>query len=221
MSDPAPSPSEKGRDLLSRNAALAERLHALGARGTTVAAALARPGTPPPADLVAALDAACREFDALRTEALATARAAGLAVPAAAAIASTRELERLLRALLAELQAAERRAALARVRAQALALLDRVAALVHRDDPAFPALLRCQKRANEVRAALAAAVDTDPDVQRAAAEEMAAPFAALLALLDRGSSLDDAQWAALEDAVAVAFGRPLAAAVARGRLHQR
>ena len=68
------SPSAGGaRGLLKRNAALAARLRELGARGTAAAAALTRPGAPPPHDLTMALGEATREFNALRDEAFAAA----------------------------------------------------------------------------------------------------------------------------------------------------
>jgi hypothetical protein len=221
MPDPARSTSETARALRDRNAALAARLGALGARGSAAAAGLAARGTPPPDDLVQALDAARRDFDALRAESLDVAVAAGVAAPDPETLDSTSRLERLLAALAEALQAAERRSAVARVREEALAVLERVASLVHRDDPAFAALVVCQKRADEVRAALQAATQTDLEVQRAAAVEMTAPFVALLTLLDAGSRLDDERWAAAEDTVVAAFGRPLAAAATRGRLRSR
>jgi hypothetical protein len=221
MSDPTRPTPETARALSSRNAALAARLGALGARGTAAAASLAAPGAPPSDDLVLALDAARREFDALRAETLALVTAAGLPAPPAEAIGSTSDLEPVLGELGAALEAEERRAAAARVRAHALAILDRVSALVHRDEPAFAALVLCQKRAEEVRAALLASEDADPEVQRAAAAQMTAPFVAVLTLLDPAPGFDDAQWAAVEDAVVTAFGRPLAAAAARGRLRPR
>ena len=142
--------------------------------GATAATALSGSGTPPTDDLVHALRDAGRDFAALRAEALAAAGAAGVTAPPAEAIASTRHLEDVLRALVQTLEVEERRAALARVRAEALAVLDRVAALVHRDDPAFAALARCHKRANAVRAALAASSESDPERERAAAAEATA-----------------------------------------------
>jgi hypothetical protein len=39
--------------------------------------------------------------------------------------------------------------------------------------------------------------------------------------MDGAEGVDDDQWASLEDTVADAFGRPLAAAAARGRLRER
>jgi hypothetical protein len=221
MSDPTRPTPETARALSTRNAALAARLAALGVRGTAAAAALARPGTPPADDLVAALDAARRDFEALRAEALEATAAAGLAPPDAETIGSTRELEGLLRVLGEAWEAAERRAETARVRDEALAVLDRVGSLAHRDDPVFAPLVLCQKRAEEVRAALVASEGADPEVQRAAAVEMTGPFVALLTLLDPAPGVDDERWAAVEDAVVAAFGRPLAAAAARGRLRQR
>jgi hypothetical protein len=217
-----PSPAlDRASDLLARNTALATRLGALGALGTAAAAALTGRGTPPADDLVEALGEAGRVFAVLRAEALAAASAAGLEAPPPERIVSTRELAAILKPLLEALEAAARRHAVARVREQARGVLDRVGALVHRDDPAFPGLHVCQKRATEVRAALAAGAHADLDVQRTTAIELTSPFVALLALLDGDPDLSDEQWAALQDTVVAAFGRPLVAAATRGRLLQR
>jgi hypothetical protein len=97
--------------------------------------------------------------------------------------------------------------------ARAVAVLDGIAALVHRHDPGFAALAACQSRAAAVRAALATSGTLD------AAATM--PFASLLVLMDRQQSLGDEEWGALEDAVAAAFGRPLAVAATRGKLVRR
>ncbi|HEU4366892.1 MAG TPA: hypothetical protein VFV05_01540 [Methylomirabilota bacterium] len=221
MSGATSPTAETGRGLLGKNAALASRLGALGARGGAAATALSGLGTPPTDELVHALRDAGREFAALRAEALAIAGAAGLTAPPAEAIASTRQLDAVLRTLVQTLEVEERGAALARVRAEALAVLDQVTALVHRDDPAFAALARCHTRAREVRATLAASSESDPERERVAAAAATAPFTALLALMDGAQALDDDRWAALADAVATTFGRPLAAAATRGRLLRR
>src|SRR5207248_2295128 len=61
-----------------------------------------------------------------------------------------------------------------------------------------------------LRAKLKSATDVDADA--------IAPFAELLSLFDGQQDLDDEQWGALEDAVAAAFGCPLAVAATRGKL---
>jgi hypothetical protein len=198
------------RDLLRKNADLATWMAELGARGSAAALALTGAGTAPPDDLIQELAEAGREFIALRAEVFAVAAAFGLTTPADAAIDSTKRLDAMLRLLLEGLEAAERRPTPSRAPGNAQAALDRVMALVHRDDPGFAALLACQARAAALRAKLKTAADVDADA--------IAPFAGLLSLIDGQQDLDDEQWGALEDAVAVAFGRPLAVAATRGKL---
>lgn len=178
-------------------------------------------GTPPSDDLVRDLGEAARRFAALRDEVLAAAATIAVATPPADALASTRQLEPVLAALLEGLESRDRSGAAARARAEALTVLDRVAALVHRDDPAFGALAVCHARADEVRAALAAPTGGDAAGALLAVAEAIAPFTALLTLRDGAHKLDDDKWATLEDAVAAAFGRSLAVAATRGRLVSR
>jgi len=211
---PTTSPSaEAARELLKKNAALTKRLAALGARGTAAAAALSRPGAPPPDDLVHALGEARREFTALRDEVFIAAAALGLQTPAAETINSTRRLDAMLKLLVEGLDNAEKQAQAAAALAKTVAVLDRIAALRHRDDPAFAPLSACQSRAADVRAALASTGKVDPAA--------AAPFASLLMLMDGPQGLDDEQWGVLEDAVATAFGRALAVAASRAKLVRR
>jgi len=211
---PTTSPSpEAARELLRKNAALTKRLAELGAQGTAAAAALARPGAPPADELVRALGEAGREFAALRGEVFAAAAALGLHTPAPETIDSTRRLDAILKVLLDGVDRAEKQAVATAALAQTVTVLDRIASLAHRDDPAFAALATCQSRAADVRAALASSGRVD-----AAA---VAPFAALLMLMDGQQRLDDEQWGALEDAVSAAFGRPLAVAASRGKLVKR
>jgi len=211
---PTTSPSaEVARELLKKNAALTKRLAALGARGTAAAAALTRPGAPPADDLVHALAEARREFVALRDEVFAATAALGLQTPSAETINSTRRLDAMLKVLLEGLENAEKQAQASAALGKTVAVLDRIASLAHRDDPAFAPLAACQSRAADVRAALASTGKIDPAAS--------APFVALLTLMDGRQSLADEQWGALEDTVAATFGRALAVAATRGKLVRR
>jgi hypothetical protein len=221
MLSATPPTAETVRSLLHRNAALATWLAELGATGIAAAAALARVGTPPSDDLVRDLAEAAHRSAALRDEVLAAATAIELATPPADVLASTRQLEAVLTALLEGLASRDRSGAATRARVEALSVLDRVAALAHRDDPAFSALAVCHARADEVRAALAAPAGGDAADALLAVAEAIAPFKALLALRDGARKLDDDKWATLQDAVAAAFGRSLATAASRGRLISR
>src|SRR5690349_2348086 len=179
---PTTSPSaEAARELLRKNAALAKRLAELGARGTAAAAALAKPGSPPPDELVHALGAAGEEFAALCDEVFATVTALGLHTPARESVDSTRRLEAMLKTLVELLEKAEKQALAATTLTQTVAVLDRIASLAHRDDPAFAALATCQSRAADVRHTLASGRALDPAAT--------APFAALLQLMDGQQNL--------------------------------
>jgi hypothetical protein len=204
--------AETARELLRRSAALTTRMAELGARGTAAAAALTAPGTPPSDTLVHELADARREFATLRADVFSAAIALGLHTPEPDHIDSTKRLDAMLQLLLQGLELAERHAAATRAIAEAVAVLDRIAALRHRDDPAFAPLSACQSRAADVRAALAATKDADAAV---------APFRALLTLMDGQQQLTDDQWGALEDHVAGVLGRPLAVAASRGKLAEK
>jgi hypothetical protein len=210
-----PSPSaDTARELLRRNADLATWLADLGTRSAEAARALTQPGVPPPGDYLEELADARREFASLREQVIEVAAQTSLALPAPDEITSTRELAALLRALVDELEQQAKRAAVERARDDAVALLDRVAALTHRDDPRFAPLAACQAQARDLRATITGSVDSERSIWTGAL----APFSALLTLLDGQQALTDEAWAVLEDRVADTFGRPLAVAAARRKL---
>jgi hypothetical protein len=214
---PTSSPTvETARDLLRRNADLATWLADLGTRSAEAARALAQPGAPPDRDYLDELADAVREFASLRDEVLKLVGHTSLAVPSGD-LTSTRELDALLRTLVDEMEKEAQRAAANRARRDALALLDRVTALTHRDDPRFGALAACQSQARDLQSTIAGSADSE----RAIWTPAIAPFAALLTLLDGQQALTDDAWAVLEDSVAETFGRPLAVAAARRKLAPR
>lgn len=197
--------------LAEQVAALRARFAALAPELAGAAGALEEPGAPPPAALLDSLAAAAREFDDVRAAVLDAASALD-AAPAEEPV-DLAELARILEEVVA---AEARRRALAAAREAAVAVLDRVLATAHRDDPGFRALVECQARGRELRGLLDGppAADDDPEVIAAQVR----PFAELLTLLEGRDDLDDDRWAELDESVSKTFGRPLAIALARGKL---
>src|SRR5438034_9886887 len=83
-------------------------------------------------------------------------------------------------------------------RRRVLAVLDRIMTINHVDDPNFAALLECQAKAREIRAAV---LDPKGPTEESAAEilETTPAFSALLTLVEGREHLDDAKFAVLED----------------------
>ncbi|HEX6211676.1 MAG TPA: hypothetical protein VF136_12925 [Methylomirabilota bacterium] len=202
---------EIARDL----AALTQRFVDLGAALGEAAQALQGAGAPPPGGLAEALAGASGQFQQLRSQALMVADAAG--VPPPAPPQSLHELEPLLTAIVTALRERARRQALEQAQQGAVAVLDRVLEVLHQDDAQFPALVDCQGKAREVRAAILALTEIESaDARRAL--ECVRPFANLLAMVETRDGLDDDRYAQMEAGVSRAFGRALAVAAARGRL---
>ncbi|MFO0952385.1 MAG: tetratricopeptide repeat protein [Isosphaeraceae bacterium] len=100
-----------------------------------------------------------------------------------------------------------------------LALLDRAAALRHRDPSAGSLLSSVHSRVDEIRRGWADPTQTAAlsDEARQVAEGSHA-IVALLRLVEAGEDLPDAEWGRLYRQVERTFGKPLAAASARKRL---
>src|SRR2546428_2550736 len=204
-------------DLVKTLAALSRRFAGLAAKLAQAARELEGAGTLPPDSLLEEFAAARGEFIDLRSSVLDAARTLGVTAPAPTAIDGLKALEALVRAL-AEATANEpRRATLAEARRRVLVVLDRIMTINHVDDPNFAALLECQAKAREIRAAV---LDPKgPTAESAAVIVEATPaFSALLTLIEGREHLDDAKFAVLEDSVTRLFGRTLTVAATRGRL---
>ena len=217
----AEAPAASGLDdLRTRIAALKTRFTDVGAQAARAAADATTLGVPPSEDLINALAAAAHDFHALRDEVLEVAATLEVVLPNPVdAIGSLRDLTPVLDAVSAASAAAERRRRLDAARAAALAVIDRVQSVAHRDDAAFAPLAECQARARTLRDAIAKADVGDSDVS-AWAHELR-PFADLLEMLEGQGTVDDERWTELADGVSAAFGRPLATAATRGRLRIR
>src|SRR3989449_415199 len=204
-------------DLVKNLAALSRRFAGLAAKLAQAARELEGAGTLPPDSLLEEFAAARGEFIDLRSSVLDAARTLGVTAPAPTAIDGLKALEPVVRAL-AEATANEpRRATLAEARRRVLVVLDRIMTINHVDDPNFAALLECQAKAREIRAAV---LDPKgPTAESAAVIVEATPaFSALLTVIEGREHLDDAKFAVLEDSVTRLFGRTLTVAATRGKL---
>jgi hypothetical protein len=197
-------------------ATLTERFAGLATKLAQAARELQVSGTLPAESLFEELAAAQGEFVDLRSTVLDAAASLSVALPSIREVNSLKALEPVVRGVAEAIAAEERRAATAEARKRALAVLDRVLAISHADDPGFPTLVQCQAKAKELRQTV-----MDPkafETGAAPALETTPAFAALLTLIEGREHLDDERFAALEDSVSQSFGRQLAVAATRGKL---
>src|SRR5712692_7571513 len=204
-------------DLAKNLAALTERFAGLAAKLIQAAQELQTSGTLPAESLLEELAAARGAFIDLRSSVLDAARTRALTAPSQAEVGSLKALEPVLRAVAAAGATQVQRTTLVEARRRVLAVLDRVMTINHVDDPNFDALLECQAKAREIRAAV---LDPKgPTAESAAAIMQSTPvFSALLTLIEGRDRLDDEKCAVLEDSVTRLFGSALTLAVTRGKL---
>jgi hypothetical protein len=204
-------------------AALGHRLATLrsdfAALGTRAAGAAEAMGAtlPPPSALLDELTAARAAFTQLRTAMVEHAGALAIVLDADE-LGTLRDLEPVLAAIAAAEQHRARLAAWDTARHEALGVLDRVTALVHREDRSLPILGECHSRARELRGVLAGPAPESLEEETALLAEKIRPYTELLALVDGWNVLDDDRCATLQDAVTGSFGRPLALAALRGKI---
>ena len=203
-------------------AATHARFAALGSRLARAAEAVASSGALPPDSLLREVQDAAHEFHAVRAAVLDVAAALEVPPPALPRdVASLRDLAPLMDTVVRAAEQAARRRRLDTARAAVFSVLNRVPVIVHRDQADFSPLVACQSKARTLRMAIAAADPSDVETELRRWERALAPFVALLELLEGPDAADDTVWSELEELVAAAFGRRLASAAARGRLHIR
>ena len=171
----------------------------------------------PETDLINELAETGRAFARLRTSLLE--QAAPLSpLPDATSLTSLAHLETVLRVAIEAEEQRVRQTAWEQARDTALATLDRIAALIHREDAAFTGLLTCQAKAREMQLALGSQQPEDVVSETTLVPGRVRPFAELVALVDGWDTLDDDRCAALQDSITETFGRPLALAALRGKV---
>jgi hypothetical protein len=203
-------------ELAGRLAALRADFAALGTRAAGAAAALGAT-LPPPIVLLDELTAARTAFTDLRTAMLAHAGELAVILDAET-LGSLRDLEPVVAAIAAAEERRRKLAAWQEARDNALVALDRVLALIHREEKSFPALTEAQARARELHGALSGAVPDDLEQETSLLPGRLRPYAELLALVDGWNVMDDDRCAFLQDGVTQSFSRPLGLAALRGKL---
>jgi hypothetical protein len=203
-------------ELQQQLSALRSRFTDTGQRAAAAAAAMTATILPP-AELIDALAETGRAFVQLRSSLLK--QAAPLSpIPDATSLTSLAHLERVLQAAIAAEEQRVRQVAWEAARETALATLDRVTRLVHREDSAFAPLAACQATAREMHLAISSQQPSDVGQETTVVSERVRPFAELAALVDGWNVLDDDRCVFLQDAITESFGRPLALAALRGKL---
>jgi hypothetical protein len=211
---PGVTPANGG--LGHRLSALRADFAALGSRAAGAADGLVAT-LPPPTMLLDELSAARKAFTELRAAMLEQAGALSVILEEGE-IGTLRDLEPVLAAITAAEEHRAHVAAWEEAREEAFSVLDRVVALVHREDKSLPALNDAQARARELRMALAGAPPAELAQETTALPTRTRPYADLLALIEGWNVLDDDRCAALQDAVTESFSRALGLAALRGRL---
>jgi hypothetical protein len=207
--------SQSSSRLSQQLAGLSDRFSELGERLLTAARQLHAPGTPPAEPLIEEVGACRRDFFALRDRALELAQSLQVACPAPEQLGNLHDLTALLD------QAAESEVRLAKseeLRRRALSVLDRVLALSHATAADFAPLHECQRHARSLREGIADSAWSSLPPEAGRLAEGDHHFAGLLTLVDNHDELNDDLWAELHESVSQAFGKPLAAAVARSKL---
>jgi hypothetical protein len=147
-------------------------------------------------------------------------RAQSLSVPAEAALATV-EAFRGLRTVLAAIHDTEQRNAFRNLHARATHEIEAVLAIEPRLGIAFAPLDESKAAATRLLAEIAGAQFPDSHPECVVLVERRHAYSRLVDLVRDGERLDDSDWEAAEEAVAAAFGKRLATAAVRGRLHMK
>jgi hypothetical protein len=203
-------------ELQRQLSALRSRFTDTGQRAAAAAQGM-RATVAPPAELIESLAESGRVFARLRTSVLE--QAAPLSpLPDPRSLTSLAHLESVLQAAIEAEEQRLHQAAWEQAREAAAATLDRVAALIHREDAGFAALAACQAKAREMQRVLDSQRPDNPQAAISIVQDRVRAFAELVALVDGWDVLDDDRCAFLQDTITQAFGRPLALAALRGKL---
>ncbi|MCU0543738.1 MAG: hypothetical protein MUE44_16410 [Oscillatoriaceae cyanobacterium Prado104] len=194
------------KDLLQQIARLSETYPNLADRLLAAAKQLQDTGLPPAESLLQETATYGRNFATVKKQAIELDKSA-----APGEIASLQDVKNLVETIAVS-------GGKVGIRDAALKVLDRVLALIHREQSDFAPLQSVQARARQLHRAIS---ESTASQLHSDAESITAgkhPVAAVLTLVEQQDKLDDEQWVILEETVSAAFGKQLAVAISRGKL---
>jgi hypothetical protein len=195
---------------------LTETAEQLSVQLTQAAKKLHDTGEIPREDLLEAVTDLRERFLTLKEQGLATAEAlATPTLPQPETLLSLDDLKTLAQGVAAE---EEKRARYDDILQQALAVLDRVLSIYHREQPNFSPLQDCHVQARTMREAITAMPWPNLHPAAEALAKGADPFSDLLTWVAQKDALDDDEWELLHETVEHTFGKALATAASRGKL---
>ncbi|WP_027249198.1 hydrogenase [Planktothrix agardhii] len=197
---------EQTQEILKQQlSALSQRYPDLGNRLAETAQKLKTAGTPATKTLVDELIAYSQDFSNIQQKLLTQGQ------PTASQATSVQQLENLL----LNLKPAPTHQ---KTHQQALQILEQVLSLTHNEQKDFPPLQTAQNQARELQTA----ISQQTNQLHSGAEALATgnhPLVALVNLVEKQESLDDNQWAILEEQITSAFGKSLGVAISRGKIN--
>ncbi len=185
--------------------ALSQRYPNLGNRLAETAQKLKTAGTPPAQTLVDELIAYSKDFSDIQQKLLIQGQQ-----PASQAT-SVQQLQNLLQNLAST-------PGHYKTHQQALKIIEQVLSLTHNEQKDFPPLQTAQNQARELQTAISQQTNQLHSVAEALATGNH-PLVALVSLVEKQDSLDDHQWAILEEQITSAFGKSLGVAISRGKIN--
>jgi hypothetical protein len=200
--------SDSLENLLEQTEYLREVLPDLGKRLGKAAKRLELSGRPVSDNLLKGTKDYHKDFLDLLARSLRCAEASNFShLPKTGEIASFTDLESFLDTLL-EAQ-------------RELTVFERVQAIAHRDEIELPSLQECQAKAREL---ILGVLDSEWSTVASAVKSLSdqkSPYSRLLKIVKERETLDDTEWASIQEELSESFGKDLAVAAVRGKLTLR
>ena len=206
----------KYKQLEQELSALSKVFSELGVRLSEVAKEVTAPGVNPSEKLLEQISASRTSFENVRSAVHGHATAMLVSpLPKLGELVSIATIDSLLKA---STVAEETKFSIESERDQALAILGRVLAIIHRETGDFKPLQECHAKIGELRNAVSNVVWPHRHPESESIVGSKHPTTALLHFVENLDKIDDDRWMALESTITENYSKPLFVAASRGKL---